>query len=556
MGQQKMISVLWLACWISVAYSLHNRSRIVILVPVGEAVAISCPLLSSQQSNRNVTWYRNGSVIPLIADNYLRIHQRRNLLWLIPAKIEDSGFYECHIGNSETDGRELQVFENDDGLYFNKNAAYVQKLPLENNGNLVCPDLEYFESENSSLILQWSKAYSPGLFEDQRFRALEYILSINNVNESDKGIYVCQTTYTYMGKWYNVSRAINLITYASPLKLPQIIYPKNNSIEVELGSKVLIECNASGDTQEIFTAWEVNGTELEEFDDTLRVETYSHVSLSGKWIVGTKFNISVVKNKDYLTFLCFVWTPTFEGAAVYIMLQRPTKNIQGYLIGGLVSPILVILAAVLTYKIFKVDIVLWYRQSCQPLFRKEVSDGKLYDAYVVYPSNVANCMYSSDIFVLKVLPEVLEKQCGYNLFICGRDDLPGQAVITVVDEAIRLSRRVIIVLVPDSYSNKVQRDTNEQQIAIYNALIRDDIKVILILLDKIKDYANMPEPIKYLKQRHGVLIWKGDFSEQSQLATTKFWKNVRYRMPVRHSPPSLDHQLMPVTLTATWISEG
>ncbi|KAL8190110.1 UNVERIFIED_CONTAM: hypothetical protein K2H54_040581 [Gekko kuhli] len=505
---QKMISMLWLACWISVAYSLNNRSRIVILVPVGEAVAVSCPLLSSQQSNPNVTWYRNGSVIPLMADNYLRIHQRRNLLWLIPAKIEDSGFYECHIGNSERDGRELQVFENDDSLCFNKNAAYLQKLPLENNGNLVCPDLEYFETENSPLVLQWSKACSPGLFEDQRFQALAHSLSINNVNESDKGIYVCQTTYTYMGKQYNVSRAINLITYASPLKLPQIIYPKNNSIEVELGSKVLIECNASGDTQEIFTAWEVNGTELEEFDDTLTVETYFHVSLSGKWIVGTRFNISVVKNKDYLTFLCFVWTPTFEGAAVYIMLQRP------------------------------------------------ISDGKLYDAYVVYPSKVANCMYSSDIFVLKVLPEVLEKQCGYNLFICGRDDLPGQAVISVVDEAIRLSRRVIIVLVPDSYSNKVQRDTTEQQIAIYNALIQDDIKVILILLDKIKDYANMPEPIKYLKQRHGVLIWKGDFSEQSQLATTKFWKNVRYRMPVRKSPPSLDHHLMPVTLTTTWISEG
>lgn len=134
--------------------------------------------------------------------------------------------------------------------------------------------------------------------------------------------------------------------------------------------------------------------------------------------------------------------------------------------------------------------------------------------------------------------------------------LVSTAVISVVDEAIRLSRRVIIVLVPDSFSSKVQRDTTEQQIAMYSALIRDEIKVILILLDEIKEYANMPESIKYLKQKHGVLIWKRDFSEQSQLATTKFWKNVRYRMPVRQSPPSLDHHLSPVTLTASWISEG
>ncbi|XP_054831027.1 interleukin-1 receptor type 1-like isoform X2 [Eublepharis macularius] len=541
-----MISVLWLACWISLAYSFHNR----------EPVAVSCPLLPSQQSDHNVTWYRNGSAITLMEDNYLRIHQEGNLLWFIPAKIEDSGFYECRVGNSKRESKELQVFEKDDGLCFNKDVIYLQKLLLENNGNLVCPDLEYFESEDSPLVVQWSKDCHPGLFEDKRFQALGHSLSINNVNERDKGIYVCRTMYTYMGKQYNVSRAIHLNAYVSPEKLPQIIYPHNNSVEVELGSNFLIECNASGETREIFTSWEVNGSALEDFDNSLIVETYEYVSLSGKWIVGTKFNISVVKNKHYLTFSCFVWTPTLDEIAVYITLLHPTKHIQSYLIGGLVSPLLIILAAVLTYKVFKVDIVLWYRQSCQPLFRKEVSDGKLYDAYVVYPSSVTNCIYSSDTFVLKVLPEVLEKQCGYNLFICGRDDLPGQAVISVVDEAVRLSRRVIIVLAPGSYSCSMLRDTTEQQIAMYSALIQDEIKVILILLDKIKDYANMPESIKYLKQKHGVLIWKGDFLEQSQLASSKFWKNVRYRMPTRQNPPSLDHHLLPVTLTASRISEG
>lgn len=57
------------------------------------------------------------------------------------------------------------------------------------------------------------QACSPGLFEDKRFQASAHSLSITNVRESDKGIYVCKTTYTYMGKQYNVSRAISLITY-------------------------------------------------------------------------------------------------------------------------------------------------------------------------------------------------------------------------------------------------------------------------------------------------------------------------------------------------------
>lgn len=55
-----------------------------------------------------------------------------------------------------------------------------------------------------------------------------------------------------------------------------------------------------------------------------------------------------------------------------------------------------------------------------------VSDGKIYDAYVLYPKNRESCLYSSDIFALKILPEVLERQCGYNLFIFGRNDLAGE----------------------------------------------------------------------------------------------------------------------------------
>lgn len=56
-----------------------------------------------------------------------------------------------------------------------------------------------------------------------------------------------------------------------------------------------------------------------------------------------------------------------------------------------------------------------------------VSDGKIYDAYVLYPkSSKVTCSCVTDSFVLRVLPEVLERQCGYTLFIFGRDDLPGK----------------------------------------------------------------------------------------------------------------------------------
>lgn len=52
----------------------------------------------------------------------------------------------------------------------------------------------------------------PGLLEDTRFQPLkgEPYLTIKNVTLQDKGNYTCLTTYMHMGKFYNVSRTINL----------------------------------------------------------------------------------------------------------------------------------------------------------------------------------------------------------------------------------------------------------------------------------------------------------------------------------------------------------
>lgn len=58
-------------------------------------------------------------------------------------------------------------------------------------------------------------------------------------------------------------------------------------------------------------------------------------------------------------------------------------------------------------------------------------DGKLYDAYVAYPSKCDDG-YSNDVetFAIQTLPQVLEKACGYKLFIAGRDCQPGQGKTT------------------------------------------------------------------------------------------------------------------------------
>lgn len=121
-------------------------------------------------------------------------------------------------------------------------------------------------------------------------------------------------------------------------------------------------------------------------------------------------------------------------------------------------------------------------------------------------------------------------------------------MISVADEKIRQSRRVIIVLVPEPSCYSILEDESEKQLAMHSALIQDGIKVILIELVKIQDYATMPESIRYIKQKHGVIRWKGDFSGRSHSARTSFWKKVRYQMPSRKSGSLSQLSLLPKDL--------
>lgn len=114
----------------------------------------------------------------------------------------------------------------------------------------------------------------------------------------------------------------------------------------------------------------------------------------------------------------------------------------------------------------------------------------------------------------------------------------------VIDENVQLCRRLMVIVVPESPSFSMLKNMSEEQIAVYNALVQDGMKVILIELERIEDYSTMPESIQYIKQKHGAIQWTGGLAEQSQTAKDKFWKKVRYHMPPRRYPPTPPIQLL------------
>eukprot|EP00069_Balaena_mysticetus_P004718 bmy_17709T0 len=258
-----------------------------------------------------------------------------------------------------------------------------------------------------------------------------------------------------------------------------------------------------------------------------------------------RLNITAVESKFFLhPFICLAKNTEGRSTA-YIQLIHPAPDFQTPTIGVFVMLTLVITCSVFIYKVFKVDIVLWYRDSFYDFLPKKASDGKTYDAYILCPKTPGEGSTSnSDIFVFNVLPEVLEKQCGYKLFISGRDDYVGESIVEVANETIKKSRRLIIILAREISGFRWLGNSSEDQIAMYNALIQEGIKVVLLELEKIPDYEKMPESIKFIKQKQGAIRWSGDIREGSQSTNSRFWKKVRYHMPAQRQPPSAKHKLL------------
>ncbi|NXE91125.1 IL1R1 protein, partial [Menura novaehollandiae] len=531
------------------AYDVMLRQS---LVPDGQPLAIKCSLEKSLKSGSyNLTWYKVGNQTAVPRDRLSRVHQQKNLIWFLPAMLEDSGDYECVIRNLTTCKKmctKVTVFERTDGLCLNEKFAVEEVIFTSSSAKVVCPHLDYFRNEKNIQPVYWYKDCQ--LLEGKRFALSNSDLIIFNVTVHDQGNYTCETTYTYNGKQYNISRDISLIVEVTPPKKPpEISYPRNNSIEVELGSQVTVDCNTTG-----ADGYEVHSQQgLWFYGSICHLLDRGGTSYDGRPMHSVKLIISEVSSEDYeQPFVCQA-SNAFGQVASYIILKHRVPDIQRWLTGGLVSLLILTFITLIIYKIFKIDLVLWYRNSVCALTSKEVMfvfvlDGKIYDAYVLYAKSSGGRSFCClETFVRRILPDVLEKQCGYNLFILGRDDLPGEAVVSVADETIKQSRRLMIILGSETSSCCLLEDTSEQQLAMYNALIRDGIHVILIEMDKILDYTSMPESIRYIKQKHGAIQWKGDFSEKSCSANTRFWKNVRYQMPSRKKVSYSEAYLLPLT---------
>ncbi|XP_052600972.1 interleukin-1 receptor type 1 [Peromyscus californicus insignis] len=523
-------------------------NQIILFSSVNEIDIRDCPLTPNEKHG-TIIWYKNDGKTPISVDQDSRIHQRNERLWFVPAKIEDSGHYYCIVRNSTHCLKtkiNVEVLENEPGLCYNTQATFPQRLHIAGDGSLVCPYLDFFKDEKNELPkVQWYKNCEPLLLDNINFIGSKNKLMVKNVTEEHGGNYTCYVSYTYLGKQYPVTRVIQFVTIGeSKSDRPVIVSPRNETMEADPGSMIQLICNVTGQLSDL-VYWKWNGSEI---DDPVLAEDFhpmKHPSSKRKYTLITTLNISVVQSRFYrYPFICFVKNTNILESA-HVKLIYPVPDFKNYIIGTFVILTATIVWCVFIYKIFKVDIVLWYRDSCSDFLPSKASDGKAYDAYILYPKTFGEGSSSNlDTFVFKLLPEVLEGQFGYKLFICGRDDYAGEDTIEVTNENVKKSRRLIIILMRYMGDFSWLGHSSEEQIALYNALTREGIKIVLLELENIQDYEKMPESIQFIKRKQGAIRWSGDFKARPQSAKTRFWKNVRYHMPAQRQSPMSRHHLL------------
>uniref|UniRef100_A0A668AJF0 Zmp:0000000936 n=1 Tax=Myripristis murdjan TaxID=586833 RepID=A0A668AJF0_9TELE len=580
----------------------------------GEAAMLNTTLVAMDVFNfttepYNVTWYdpRTGQEL---SNQTGRVVVRGETLWLLSVQLEDAGEYESIVRTPSRCYRQQTklVVEKPPAGQCGRPRQAGQVVTISVNGFLSCPLKDYIsklKDYNASYSMKWYKGCE--LIEDRRGR-FTYLsmaqLKVEKVELEDSGNYTCTLTFDLGGVTASVSETINTTIKETYYMRPIVHKPENITIKVEKGSRFNQSClmfvPCVGEPS-ISISWADKNDFIESVPEnrvyTVDGRSWRQESPSrGLW-KEVLLVFSEVREEDfYKNYTCMVFSARGTPQCFFTLLP-PDPQIAltiGLVLGS--ATVLFITSVVLFY-LFKVDIVLCFRRTFPVFYTNTDSDGKLYDAYVAYPRQFGvGSGVETETFVFHMLPQVLEKTCGYKLFITGRDCLPGQAIVNAVEENMQASRRLLLIYTASTFTCRRQNSSFsnnnnnnitksdgdggnsdgsdsvdggdggcvnagqqfECEMAMYRMLLEGSLKVVLVELEPISpaQLALFPESVRHLRKRHGAVCWwksqdrrtprrKSEDEEKrgtrdaelppppSLSPSSRFWKEMRYHMPVR-----------------------
>uniref|UniRef100_A0A8C6RS41 Interleukin-1 receptor-like 1 n=1 Tax=Nannospalax galili TaxID=1026970 RepID=A0A8C6RS41_NANGA len=512
-----------------------------------EALIVRCPKKGG--SIYPVEWYYSNSNESIPTEKRNRIFVSKDHLKFLPARVDDSGIYACIIRSpnwNKTGYVNVTIHKKQPDCNIPDYLMYSTVAGSEKNSKISCPTIDLY---NWTAPPEWFKNCKA--LQGSRYRTHKSYLFIDNVRHDDAGDYTCKFTHTENGTSYNVT-ATRSFTVKGFSTFPVITAPPpNETKEVEIGKTVNITCSACFGKGSQFLAevlWQINKNKVRDYGEARiqEEEGQNHSSSNDLTCVDSVLRITGVKEEDLsLNYDCVALNlHGIRRHTLTLRRKRPIDHQSTYFIVAGCSMLLVFVnVLVIVLKVFWIEIALLWRDIVTPY--KARNDGKLYDAYVIYPRNFqsrSEGASSMEYFVHQILPDVLENKCGYKLCIYGRDLLPGEDAATSVEINIRKSRRHMFILAP--HMNDSKEFAYEQEIALHSALIQNDSKVILIEMEALHEpselqIGDLQDSLQHLVKKQGTIKWREDHVANKWSLSSKFWKHVRYQMPVPSRLPSM-----------------
>ncbi|XP_023067100.1 interleukin-1 receptor-like 1 isoform X1 [Piliocolobus tephrosceles] len=513
-----------------------------------EALIVRCPRRG--KPSYIVDWYDSQTNKSIPTQGRHRVFASGQLLKFLPAEVADSGIYTCIVRSptfNRTGYANVTIYKKQPDCNVPDYLMYSTVSGSEKNSKIYCPTIDLY---NWTAPLEWFKNCQA--LQGSRYKAHKSFLVIDNVMTDDAGDYTCKFIHNENGANYSVTatRSFTVKDEQGSSLFPIIRAPTHNETkEVEIGENTNLTCFACfGRGAQFFAAvlWQLNGKKITDFGEPrIQQEEGQNQSFSdGLACVNMVLRIADVKEEDLLLrYDCLALNlHGLRRHTVRLSRKNPIDHQSTYCIIAVCSVLLMLInVLVIILKTFWIEATLLWRDIAKPY--KTRNDGKLYDAYVIYPRNYTSSTDGAsrvEYFVHQILPDVLENKCGYTLCIYGRDMLPGEDVVTAVETNIRKSRRHIFILTPQITHS--EEFAYEQEVALHSALIQNDSKVILIEMEALSELdmlqaEALQDSLRHLMKVQGTIKWREDHIANKRSLNSKFWKHVRYQMPVPSKIP-------------------
>uniref|UniRef100_A0A8C0FMX2 Interleukin 18 receptor 1 n=1 Tax=Bubo bubo TaxID=30461 RepID=A0A8C0FMX2_BUBBB len=475
-----------------------------------------------QEEAYTINWYKENAGKQQLIKETQRIVSQMNFLEFWPAELSDSGNYSVTHSNGKENFTvqkwTLNVLERNKSSCFNKNHLTTEIKNAGTGHSLKCNDLSV--NENDSIT--WYKDCKN--YENETERELDF----KTLTVQHSGIYTCKILISHEGKIYHSTNTIKLVVEGdAPETVTLEIVGRDEEIETEMGKEEILNCTGFLGyymREDVSLYWLINQTFLYSVANNILC-----YRLGNKFYITRLLRIKKVTDEDmHHNFTCMLQADERTLMKIVKLKKGNTRDLPVHIFTtGMVLAVLfpcVAVAAVFVCVMFRVDLVLFYRNICR---RDDTAgDGKEYDAFVSYLKDCVSPAEEEREFALKILPMVLEENFGYKLCIFERDVSPGGAVVDDIHSFIDKSRRLIIILSQNYISD---RAIYELESGLHKALVERKTKIILIEYMPISDYNFLPESLSLLPSKR-VVKWKKD---KSLPMNSRFWKNLRYLMPAK-----------------------